>query len=122
VGSAPYLVLAVAAVEARVGGAVVDVGLAVLADEALAALALEPVVQVEALGRAGRVAKVGGTLVDGRLAVESGEAWPAVANVAEIAVCGGQVDNWFNRRSISNVLQNALFIPRWTNVCKCMIL
>ena len=81
-----HLIFAAAAVEAGIGGAVVDVGFAESADEAFAALALELVVEVEALGCSSRVAEVGGALVDGRLAVKAGVAWTAVANVTKVAV------------------------------------
>lgn len=56
--------------------------------ESFAALALELVVEVEALGRAGGVALVGGALVDLGLAGQPHEARSAFAQEAVVGVCG----------------------------------
>jgi hypothetical protein len=85
-GEAHHLVSAGPAIEAGAGRTVVDVDLAHLALEALPALALELVVEIQALGCAGGVAEVGGTLVDGGLAGEANETGSAVALEGAVGV------------------------------------
>jgi hypothetical protein len=70
------------AIEARVGSALVNVGLAHLANETRAALALEHVVQVDALFRANRVARVRLALVNLGLALQANVAGTALASEA----------------------------------------
>ena len=79
-------VVAGAAVEAGVAGAVVDVLLAILPAESVPAFALKLVVEVEAARCSRRVAEVRRALVAGSLTREANIAWSAIAHKALVVV------------------------------------
>ena len=79
-------IVAGAAVEAGVAGAVVDVLLAILPAESVPAFALKLVVEVEAARCSRRVAEVRRALVAGSLTREANIAWSAIAHKALVVV------------------------------------
>ena len=75
-----------AAIEAGVGGAVVNVLLAILSPESLATFAFKLVVEVEAARRSRRIAEVRRALVAGGLAREADVAWSAIADKFPVGI------------------------------------